>query len=178
MPALDDVQIGHDLEPADDRHGHRRLDEQDILELAVDAVPDPQAVLLGIEMNVGGLTIAGAFQDQVDQLRQSARHGLFLEVFPHIAVMLGAIRGKECRGEHHTASGFRRPRFSVVGSQFAEPLECQLVQQLRRDQIELQDRLAQVAVVFLAVDLRGPNLLRGQQAPLEKNRDQGVSRPG
>ena len=35
--------------------GHRRLDEQDVLELAVDPVADSQAVLLGIEMDVGGL---------------------------------------------------------------------------------------------------------------------------
>ena len=37
---LDDVEIGDDLEPADNRRGHRRLDEQNVLELAVDAVAD------------------------------------------------------------------------------------------------------------------------------------------
>ena len=54
-----------------DRRGHRRLDEQDVLELAVDPVADPQAAFLGIEMNVGGLAVAGALQDLVDQLRQA-----------------------------------------------------------------------------------------------------------
>ncbi len=88
---LDDVQIGDDLEPADDRRGHRRLDEQDVLELAVDPVADPQAVFLGIEMDVGGLAVARALQDLVDQLRQADGRGLFLEVFADIAMMLGAI---------------------------------------------------------------------------------------
>ena len=85
-----------DLEPADDRRGHRRLDEQDILELAVDPVANAQAVFLGIEMNVGGLAVARAFQDLVDQLRQAHGGGLFLEVLADIAVMLGTI-GRERR---------------------------------------------------------------------------------
>ena len=77
-----------------DRRGHRRLDEQDVLELAVDPVADPQAVFLRIEMNVGGLAVAGAFQDLVDQLRQGDGRGFLLEVLADIAVMLGAIRAR------------------------------------------------------------------------------------
>ena len=63
VPALDDVEVGHDLQPADHRRGHAGLDEEDVLELAVDPVADPQAVLLRIEVDVGGLAVAGADQD-------------------------------------------------------------------------------------------------------------------
>ena len=93
---FDDVEVGDDLEPADDRRGHGRLDEQDVLELAVDSVADSQAVFLRIEMNVGGLAVARALQDLVDQLRQADGRGLFLEVLADIAMMLGAI-GRERR---------------------------------------------------------------------------------
>ena len=58
--------------------------------------------------------------------------------------------------------------------QRAQSLERELVQQLGRDQVELEDRLAQVAIVLLAVDLRGPNLLGRQQPFLEQDRDQGL----
>ena len=148
---LDDVEIGDDLEPADDRRGHRRLDKQDILKLAVDPVADPQAVFLGIEMNVGGLAVACAFQDLVDQLRQADRRGLFLEVFADIAMVLGAI-GREWR-RPRPARLRRRSDVAVVGRQGAQSLERELVEHLGRNQIELEDRLAQVALVLLAVDL-------------------------
>ena len=73
VPALDDVQVGHHLEPADHGGGHRRLDEEDVLELAVDPVPHPQAGLLGIEVDVGGATVEGAFQDLADHLAARRR---------------------------------------------------------------------------------------------------------
>ena len=123
---FDDVEVGDDLEPADDRRGHRRLDEQDVLELAVDSVADPQAAFLGIEMNVGGLAVAGAFQDLVDQFRQADGGGLFLEVFADVAVMLGAIgrerrrgrgqRGSRCLGSPLSASALKRSNASWLSS--------------------------------------------------------------
>ena len=72
MPALDDVEVREDLQPADDRRGHGRLDEEDVLELAVDAVTDAQAILLRIEMDVGRLAVARSDQDLVDQIRQAS----------------------------------------------------------------------------------------------------------
>src|SRR5262245_4871004 len=92
MPALDDIQVRDNLEPADDRRGHRRFDEQDVLKLAVDAVPNPQAVLLRVEMDVGGLAITGALEDLIDKLRQRGSDRLLLEVFPDVPVMLDPIR--------------------------------------------------------------------------------------
>ena len=89
--SLDDVEVGNHLEPADDRRRHRRLDKQDILELAVDPVADPQAVFLRIEMDVGGLAVARALQDLVDQLRQADDGGFFLEILADIAMMLRTI---------------------------------------------------------------------------------------
>ena len=69
MPPLDDVEIRDDLQSADDRRGHRRIDEEDVLELPVDAVSDAQAIFLRIEMDVGRLAVAGSQQDVVDQIR-------------------------------------------------------------------------------------------------------------
>ena len=110
---FDDVEIGDDLEPADNRRGHRRLDEQDILKLAVDSVADAQAVFLGIEMNVGGLAVARAFQDLIDQLRQADGRGLLLQVFADIAMVLRAI-GRERRAVMASAVP-ATPGISVVG---------------------------------------------------------------
>ena len=110
---FDDVEVGDDLEPADDRRGHRRLDEQDVLKLAVDSVADAQAAFLGIEMDVGGLAVASAFQDLVDQFRQADGRGLLLKVFADIAMVLGAIGRERRRRRGQLGSG--RRRLSVVG---------------------------------------------------------------
>ena len=117
--ALDDVEIRDDLEPADDRRGHRRLDEQDVLELAVDSVADAQAAFLGIEMNVGGLAVARPLEDLVDQLRQAGGRGLLLQVLADIAMMLGAI-GRERRAGQPAAAVAVGPGFAVVGGQGAQ----------------------------------------------------------
>ena len=82
-------------------------------------------------------------------------------------MMLGAV-GRERAGGRR-----RRPRpgllgLAVVAGQRAQSLERQLVEQVGRDQVELEDRLPQVAVVLLAVDLRGPHLLGGQQPFLSR----------
>ena len=85
------------LMPADHRRRHRRLDEQDVLKLAVDPEPHPQAAFLRIEMDVGRLAVARAFQDLVDQLRERGRLSLFLKLLAHVAVMLRAVRRKRRR---------------------------------------------------------------------------------
>ncbi len=79
--------------------------------------------------------------------------------------------GPAATGRH---GGPGRAGLAVVAGQRGEPLERQLVEQFRRDQVELEDRLPQVAVVFLAVDLGGPHLLGGEQAFLEQDGDQGL----
>ncbi len=71
--AFDDVEVRDDLEPADDRSGHRRLDEQDILKLAVDAIANTQPAFLRIEMDIGRLAVAGTLENLVDQLGQADR---------------------------------------------------------------------------------------------------------
>ncbi len=164
VPAFDDIQIGDDLEPADDRRGHGRLDEQDILKLAVDPVANSQAVLLRIEMNIRGLAVAGALQDLVDQLGQ----GRGRRLFP------GGLCGHRGDAGCDWVKGTPADRLptaaavAVVGGQVAQSLECQMVEQIGRDQIELEDRLAQVAIVLLAVDLGNPDLLGGQRPFLSK----------
>ena len=165
VPALDDVEVRHDLEPADHRRGHRRLDEQDVLELAVDPVADPQAVLLGIEMDVGGLAVAGAFQDLVDQLGQGRGDGLLLELLADVAMMLGAIGRERARRRRAATAVAGEPVWPLSPASAREPLERELIEELGRDQVQLEDRLAQVAVVLLAVELRRPNLL-GRRAAL------------
>ena len=151
------------LMPADHRRGHRRLDEQDVLKLAVDPEADPQAAFLRIEMDVGGLAVARAFQDLIDQLRQGGRLSLLLKLLAHVAVMLGAV-GRERRRRSPAPIRGAPLRIAVVGRQRAQSLERELVEQVGRDQVELEDRLAQVALVLVAVDLRGPRLLRRQAA--------------
>ncbi len=146
MPALDDVQVRDDLEAADHRRRHRRLDEQDVLKLAVDPVAHPQAALLRIEVDVGRLAVARAFEDLADQLRQRGRDGLLLELLADVAVMLGAVRRERPRRQPPSSPPAPMPARSPLSGQCAQPLECELVEQLGRDQIELEDRLPQVAL--------------------------------
>ena len=86
--------------------------------------------------------------------------------------MLGAIGREGSGGDRHHGRR-RRAGLTVVAGKGAEPLERQLVEQVRRDQVEFEDRLPQVAIVFLAVDLGGPNLFGGEQALLQQDGDQG-----
>ena len=160
--------------PADHRRGHRRLDEQDVLKLAVDPEANPQAAFLRIEVDVGRLAVAGAFQDLVDQLRQAWRSE------PSPEAPCGRRDDAGC-GSARAAP--RRPpapvagslRITVVGRQRAQSLERKLVEHVGRDQVELEDRLAQVAIVLVAVDLRDPHLLGRQAGPrLIKSVDQGL----
>ena len=172
VPPLDDVEIRDDLQSADDRRRHRRLDEQDVLELPVDPVPDAQAVLLRIEMDIGGLAVARLDQDVVDELRERRGDGLLLQVLADVAMMLRAIGRKGAGGDGHDGAGGRARLAVVAGEQAAESLEGQLIQQVGRDQVELEDRLPQVAIVLLTVDLREPDLLRREQALLQQDADQ------
>ncbi len=65
---LGDVHLGHDLEAGDDGvlELHRRL--HDLVEDAVDPVADPERLLVGFDMDIGGLALDGVGEDQVDQL--------------------------------------------------------------------------------------------------------------
>ena len=52
--ALGDIQLGHDLQPADD--GVLQLDRRlhDLVQHAVDAVADPHVLLVGLDVDVAG----------------------------------------------------------------------------------------------------------------------------
>ena len=65
------------------------------------------------------------------------------------------------------------PDLAVVG-QARSALERELIQELRRYQVELEDRLAHVALVLLAVNLCKANLLGRQEPFLEQDCDQGL----
>ena len=67
-PALGDVDVGHDLQPADDAGLDRLRRAHDLVQHAVDAEPDPQVVLGRLEVDVGGAVLDRLGDEQVDEL--------------------------------------------------------------------------------------------------------------
>ena len=100
----------------------------------------------------------------VDQLRERGGDGLLLELLADVAVVLacGRARAGRRRPGHRGPGGSAWP---LSPARAVEALERQLVEDLGRDQVQLEDRLAEVAVVLLAVDLGRAHLLGGEQAP-------------
>ncbi len=176
MLAFDDVQVGDDLDAADHRRGHRGLDEENVLKLTVDPEPHSQAAFLGIEVDVGRLAVAGPFEDLADELGEGGGLSLFLEFLANVAMMLGAVRGKRPCGGCGDDGGLRG--ITIVRGQRAQSLERELVEQVGRNQIELEDRLAQVSIVLVAVDLRGSGLLDGEQAAIDRATRPAIGRRG
>ena len=88
----------------------------------------------------------------VDQLRQGRRDRLLLQLLADVAVLLAAVGGERAGGDgRHRGPG--RDGLAVVARQRGEALERQLIEEFGRDQIQLEDRLPQVAIVLLAVQL-------------------------
>ena len=66
--ALDDVHVGHDLEAAHEGRRHRRRELDGVVERAVDAEADPQLLVLGLDVDVGGPVAQGLGDEQVHDL--------------------------------------------------------------------------------------------------------------
>ena len=68
QPPLGDVQLGHDLDPGGDGglEAGRRL--HDLVQDAVDAVADPEGLLVRLDVDVRGPLLDGVGEDQVHQL--------------------------------------------------------------------------------------------------------------
>ena len=67
--ALDDVHVGHDLDAADERRRHRRrAASRTLVQRAVGADADAHAVLLRLDVHVGGAVAHRLFEDEVDDL--------------------------------------------------------------------------------------------------------------
>ena len=99
MPALDDVEVRHDLDAADHGGGDRRVDEQDVLKLAVDPVSDADAAVERIEMDVGRAAIDGAFENLAEQLRHRDGLARLLQLLADVALNLIAVgRDRDDRG--------------------------------------------------------------------------------
>jgi len=65
---LDDVHAGHDLDPADQGRAHLDREGGDVVEGAVDPEADPELVVLGLEVDVGGPVAQRLGDHQVDHL--------------------------------------------------------------------------------------------------------------
>ena len=150
VPALDDVQVRHHLEPADHRRGHGGLDEEDVLELAVDPVAHPQAVSWESKwMSVARQSKARS-RIWLDHARARGRSGSCswssLRTSRWCWVRSGESGSVAIGGARPWSPAACR---TVSSASAREPLEGELVEQLGRDQIELEDRLAQVALVLV-----------------------------
>ena len=68
-----------------------RLELEDVLELAVDPVADPEPALVGVDMDVGGPRLAGAFEDLGDQVGEGRRGGQLLQLVADVELVLGPV---------------------------------------------------------------------------------------
>ena len=67
-PALDDVHVGHDLDPADQRGRHRDRERQHFVQRTVGPDAHAHTLLLRLDVNVGAAVAHGLLEDQVDDL--------------------------------------------------------------------------------------------------------------
>ena len=74
---LRDVEVAHDLEAADDRVLQLDGRLHDLVEHAVDAVADPHGLLVGLDVDVGGILPDGVEQDEVHKLDDRRVAALF-----------------------------------------------------------------------------------------------------
>jgi hypothetical protein len=117
---LGDVDIGHDLQPGDQRRLHVFGHRVDLVQDPVDAVAHPHAVLAGLQVQVGGAVDDGLLDERVDvpddgrvfvDRRQvgDARRRLGAQALGHLAeVVLLALQpvddlAKFGAGDHHRA---------------------------------------------------------------------------
>ena len=110
QPALGDVHLRHDLDPRRDGRlqapGRRLLLEED----AVDAVPDAQGVLEGLDVDVGGPRVDGVLDEEIDE----PHHGrLERHVAQMIDVLVGVGRPVVVHPLHDP---LQRGRHTLIGS--------------------------------------------------------------
>ncbi len=91
-----DVELAHDLEARDD--GVLQLDGRlhHLVEHAVDAEADPEVLLVGLDVDVGGALLDGVEQDEVHQLHDRCFPGALLQV-DHVAVALVVVDDRDLR---------------------------------------------------------------------------------
>ena len=65
---LDDVHAGQDLDAADERRAHRAGQVEHVVQRAVDAVADPDPVVLRLDVDVGGAVAQRLGDDHLDDL--------------------------------------------------------------------------------------------------------------
>ena len=115
--------------------------------------------------------LEGPLEDLADQVGQGGGGGELLQLVADVALVLGAV-GRERDGRPAVTAARRGTARRCRLGQRRQPLEGQRVEPLGRDQVQLEDRLAQVAVVLDAVELGGLELVGGDQAALDQDRDQ------
>ena len=88
---LNDVEVRHHLDPADQECDLSGFEGDDILELAIDPVADSETVALRVEVDVGRPALDRLLEDLVHQLGQ--RRGLreLRQFVAHVFLVFGAV---------------------------------------------------------------------------------------
>ncbi len=80
---LGDVELGEDLDARDDGVAQFHRGGHHLVEDAVHPEPDPELLLIGLDVDVGGLALDGVGEDEVDQPDDGGLLGLRLQ-FGHV----------------------------------------------------------------------------------------------
>ena len=108
QPPLGDVQLGHDLEPRDDRVAqlHRRLHH--FVEHAVDAVADAELLLVGLDVDVRRVALDGVGEDQVHELDDRGVLGFARQLADvDVVFVLDQLEIFDVEVRHHVGEGRR-----------------------------------------------------------------------
>src|SRR5690606_4630475 len=88
--ALGDVKVGEQLDARGNRRSHgarRRI--ADVLDDAVDAVTQVQAIIKGFDMDIRGAEVEGAVDDLVDEADDRRFAGKIAQVFDKLRAIAG-----------------------------------------------------------------------------------------
>jgi type IV pilus assembly protein PilB len=88
LAAFADVEVRHDLEARHDGRVHARGGAHQFAQFAVDAVPDAQHVVVGLDVDVAGAVADGPEQDEVHEPHDRRHVGQFLEIERLVALLL------------------------------------------------------------------------------------------
>src|SRR5437867_5928764 len=79
-PAFGDIEVGHDLQPRENRRFQPLRRRQHLVEHAVHPKADPEDLLVGLEVDVGGALLDGVDQHHVDQFHDRRFVGRLLQL--------------------------------------------------------------------------------------------------